>query len=303
MARIEYSDFDPAWITRRLRDRTTFLDEPGFDWTADAGGLSNGAQSAYHCASFAYAAAQGEQAPARLELSLSARVVAHLCLVTALDEVRYQIDGRPSHSLRRAAKLGTLTSSGCVESMWLAMAMRDRNAREIFCSVPTDAVRGLSGVSEPDYAYARQDAVRAFLRGRLEAPELLARALELTDPSQLDDDLVDYTLMIVVPAMEVLFQIIDDDAAGYDDALAEALVQHRRYYTEVQPRTTEIAKRPRGEALLPITLLGLAAIAYDRGLRSSVESDYLPPSIVRGEHRANSTRVLLDPIALRDGVA
>jgi len=67
------------------------------------------------------------------------------------------------------------------------------------------------------------------------------------------------------------------DAAGLEVALTEAVIQHKKYWSSKAKRRNEDV----GFVSLP--LLGLAALAWDRGLRFRVESDYLPRTWVTGE--------------------
>jgi len=73
----------------------------------------------------------------------------------------------------------------------------------------------------------------------------------------------------------VLERIAENDADGFNTALAEMLGLHRDYYTSGD----RIGDRD-GE--LSFDALGLACLAHDRGLPVRVESDYLPRAVIEG---------------------
>lgn len=73
----------------------------------------------------------------------------------------------------------------------------------------------------------------------------------------------------------MLERIAENDADGFNTALAEMLGLHRDYYTSGD----RIGDRD-GE--LSFDALGLACLAHDRGLPVRVESDYLPRAVIEG---------------------
>ena len=67
-----------------------------------------------------------------------------------------------------------------------------------------------------------------------------------------------------------------DHEREFNEALAQALEQHKAYYTA----DSKLADDPRGfVALAP---LALACIAKDSGLNVDVESDYMPKHLLLG---------------------
>jgi hypothetical protein len=77
--------------------------------------------------------------------------------------------------------------------------------------------------------------------------------------------------------LEVLRQLERQDETAFNAALAEALKGHKAHWSS----TAELRKLLDGLVSLPLT--AIAALAHDRGLKVTVESDYLPPSWVTGE--------------------
>lgn len=79
------------------------------------------------------------------------------------------------------------------------------------------------------------------------------------------------------PRLDLLPPLVDRDAIGFEAALDRALEAHKEYWS----KTAKRRKDPEGFVALDLT--ALAALAWDRGLRFQVDSDYLPWSWVTGE--------------------
>jgi hypothetical protein len=100
-----------------------------------------------------------------------------------------------------------------------------------------------------------------------------SKALTATDPDREDIRAWDWTLRLDVPRMELLFYALtrDNDFAG---ALDKAVVRHKEYWTKTEERRRD----PIG--FLAIELVSLAVIARDRQIPISIDSEYLPPSLI-----------------------
>lgn len=79
------------------------------------------------------------------------------------------------------------------------------------------------------------------------------------------------------PLLDTLPPLDAGDAAGFGKALAAALQRHRKYWGGTEKRRQD----RHGWVSWPLT--AVAALAWDRGLRFDVESDYTPTSWVRGD--------------------
>lgn len=80
-----------------------------------------------------------------------------------------------------------------------------------------------------------------------------------------------------VPFLDVLRQLDCGDNVGLDRALTEAIEMHKKFWSS----TEKLRKDFNGFVSLQLTML--AVIAWDRGMRFDVESDYIPTSWVRGK--------------------
>lgn len=158
---------------------------------------------------------------------------------------------------------------------FLAAICRERELLDVLCDTPSAVLRESSSKAD-EYAYLYVDALRAFWRQEDQAPALLLEALKATDPEQLAIAAEDYVLDVVVPQMEVLYRLMDQDAPGFNKVLQKAVQLHRDYWKKGDRQND-----PDGYLSFPLT--GLASFAYDAGLPVEVESDYLPPRLVLGE--------------------
>ena len=101
---------------------------------------------------------------------------------------------------------------------------------------------------------------------------LKARSAEISDPEG-----IEHVRCLSIPYLQVLRKLGARDSLGFETALTEALKLHKKYWS------AKASRRKEEVGFVSLALLGLAALAWDRGLRFKVESDYLPWSWVTGE--------------------
>jgi hypothetical protein len=189
-------------------------------------------------------------------------------------QVEVRLGGR-TVSAPAAVDLSLVHPGNWQSGYFLAAIAREADLLEVLCRTPTELLRQSSSKAD-EYAYLYVDALRAFWRREEQAPALLLQALKATDPEQLQLASADYVLDLVVPQMEVLYRLMDADAAGFNKALEKALELHRGYWKKGDRKND-----PEGYISFPLT--GLASLAQDSGVPVRVESDYLPPALVQGE--------------------
>ncbi len=81
---------------------------------------------------------------------------------------------------------------------------------------------------------------------------------------------------LVMPYIGVLPYLEKGHEPGFAAALTEALREHQRYWGATEKR------RNTNDGLVALSLTAVAALAWDRGMRFDVESDYMPGSWVSG---------------------
>ena len=85
------------------------------------------------------------------------------------------------------------------------------------------------------------------------------------------------TRMLGGTEYRVLRALDRGDVNGFNEALTEAVQLHKKYWSATE------ARRRNMEGYVSLHLTAAAALAWDRGLRFTLESDYLPTSWVRGD--------------------
>jgi hypothetical protein len=164
----------------------------------------------------------------------------------------------------------------------LAVLVRDRETLDRLCRVPLDVLRA-SPTRTDEYAYLYVDALQGYWRSEQDTPARLTRALEETEPAKVPIAGPDFVLDLIVPEMELLYRVMLGDAAAFNASLASALELYKKYWSHAKR-----AYAPEGQ--LAWGALAMASLAHEQGLAVTVESDYLPPRLWRGECRALSPR-------------
>ena len=168
----------------------------------------------------------------------------------------------------------TAHSGSWTDGFFLSALLRDLASLDFLCSVPQSVLKQSSTRSDT-YSYLFVSTLQGFWRGSADTPQRLEAALEATDPGKLKLVPAELVLNIVVPAMELLFHIMNEDPTGFNPALAKALSNHKSYWNKGKRR-----KDPRG--FFPVAIAGLAAFAHDRGLDIRLDSEYLPQQLITG---------------------
>ncbi|MCZ2342868.1 MAG: immunity 49 family protein [Bacteroidales bacterium] len=148
------------------------------------------------------------------------------------------------------------------------------------CRVTKDTFRGSSLVGYTDEEYWFMELKqRAWQESGFGWEPLLAKceAYEVRAAIISNSDGAEAVRRVRAPYLRVLRKLGERDAAGLEAALTDALMLHKEYWSATEERRKELL------GLVSLPLVALAALAWDRGLRFEVESDYLPWSWVTGE--------------------
>lgn len=148
-----------------------------------------------------------------------------------------------------------------------AMTLRDARALEDLCRFEARGFGGSYDAFHDRYA----EAVMAFVAGQ-DCSALLDAA---TVAAERAEAFPERGLRLGVPLLRVVRAVVQDDAAAYNERLADALTWYRTLYN--RPPDKQDAS-----GVVPLRYLGWCALAYDRGLSCTVKSDYLPTWLVEG---------------------
>jgi hypothetical protein len=174
---------------------------------------------------------------------------------------------------------GTIDASTAYSQRWitgffLSRICRDNESTKLLCQSLTTQL-AQSSTREPEYRHLLVDALKAVWSGESDTGRHIIQALKATDPDRDDIRAPEWTLMIDVPLMQLLFYVWGHDK-DFSEALVKAVLRHKEYWSKTRDR------RQDWDGFLPIELLGLAAMAYDRQIPFHIDSEYLPQGLIQG---------------------
>lgn len=185
---------------------------------------------------------------------------------------------------------------------WLARIFRDTDGLNWICNVPIE-VLGSQANTDEDYFPWAEGLQELHLAGRdprslvqdaidmVEATMVNARTVGSPDDDRdfdWDNDWDDLCIIrqnrdriqrISLPAYRTLASLLDEDETGFNANLLNAVQLHQNYW-DYDGEDGNRSRNPTGYIALALT--GIAALAHDRGMRVTVESDYLPGYLVQG---------------------
>ena len=162
----------------------------------------------------------------------------------------------------------------------LALIARQTVPLDYLCRVTKETFQGSSLVGYTDEEYWLMELKqRAWQDPNFGWEPLLAKCETLKSRSAECSDLegIKHVQCLGIPYLLVLRKLCERDSLGLETVLTEALKLHKQYWS------AKASRRKEEVGFVSLPLLGLAALAWDRGLRFKVESDYLPWSWVTGE--------------------
>ncbi|MEU9255050.1 immunity 49 family protein [Streptomyces sp. NPDC048270] len=149
--------------------------------------------------------------------------------------------------------------------------------------MPVSLLRDCGGVLD-EYVYSWVETLQSFWLRRDDVSRRLVRAVDLSAPEAarvLDAETMGKPKY---PPIMMFYRYLRNDAAGFNEALNEALVWHKEYWTADEDRTQNI------EGVVSIAPLAIACLAKANGIAIEVESGYLPDALLdfawRGEFDA-----------------
>jgi hypothetical protein len=161
---------------------------------------------------------------------------------------------------------------------YLCLITRQTHLTDEVCRVPNDVFRhsDIVGAATEDYSYG--DMLRAVWTHEhfTRTPIFVRVEAECRRNADTNRRKPNYVRLITLPYLQALRYLEERDDKGFAAALTEALQGHKEYWSHSKYR-----QEFNGFVSVPLT--AVAALAWDRGLRFAVDSDYLPLSWVRGD--------------------
>ncbi|MFF9983007.1 immunity 49 family protein [Streptomyces erythrochromogenes] len=199
---------------------------------------------------------------------------------------RETVTCRVRHEERHLATTGPqtyLSAHTWIDAFYLAMICRDAAGLDMLARVPVSLLRAFGGRLD-EYAYAWVETLQSFWLRRDDLRAHLVRAVNLCVPEQARTLDGDEMANLCRPPIMMLYRYLRGDATGFNGSLADALRQHKEYWTADEDRKVII------HGVVALGPLAIACLAKANGLPVEVESGYLPEALLdfawRGEFDA-----------------
>jgi Immunity protein 49 len=198
------------------------------------------------------------------------------------EHIQVTIMGDVAITLSTTGSSSTTDTDSWLCGFFVAMVRRDTEALHVLAHIPLEIIRNSSTKSN-EYVYLYVDVLQALWRNEKDLGTRLVNAVEATDPEKLERG-VDYALAIVVPVINLLFQLLKNDVPQFHHVLSSALERHKKFWSVNEMRSRD----PYGFIAWP--LLAIACLAYEFKMPIEVESEYLPLRLLHGECRARGKK-------------
>lgn len=170
-----------------------------------------------------------------------------------------------------------------LDAFYLAVICREATRLDMLARIPVSLLRDFGGALD-EYTYAWVETLQSFWLRRDALCTHLVRAVDLSAPEH--TRVVDAETMTKLryPPIMMLYRYLRNDAAGFNEALADAVRRHNEYCTADEDRAQNI------QGVVALAPLAIACLAKANGIPVEVETDYLPEALLdfawRGEFDA-----------------
>lgn len=159
-------------------------------------------------------------------------------------------------------------------AFWFAIICRDQDRMAQMCQVPLEVLRA-SGAHCDEYVYDWVDTLQRYWLERPRLMDKLSAAIDNSYPEVATIASRDLVQNILYQPINLFYQFLRKDHAGFNAALVDALQLHKNYWTVDEKRANDLGG---SVALGP---LAIACLAYDAGFPIDVDSEYLPKHLLQ----------------------
>lgn len=163
------------------------------------------------------------------------------------------------------------------DAYYLSVITRQHDCLGSLCQVPYSMLMQSSTTAGAEINYKYVDLLKAVIEDQRFTCHSVFKELEQlcrSGPSGKPPNRVVRDL--TMPGLEVLRQLEAKDEVAFNRSLDDAVRGHKKYWSS----TKKLSEEWLGLVSLPLT--AYAALGHDRGMRITVEADYLPMSWVTG---------------------
>ncbi|WP_395372267.1 immunity 49 family protein [Streptomyces tubercidicus] len=208
----------------------------------------------------------------------------HSAVFAAAAPDRETVTSKIRQEKRHLATTGPQTYADTwLDAFYLAVICREATRLDMLARIPVSLLRDFGGALD-EYTYAWVETLQSFWLRRDALCTHLVRAVDLSAPEH--TRVVDAETMTKLryPPIMMLYRYLRNDAAGFNEALADAVRRHNEYCTADEDRAQNI------QGVVALAPLAIACLAKANGIPVEVETDYLPEALLdfawRGEFDA-----------------
>lgn len=189
------------------------------------------------------------------------------------DAIAFALDDQHRVTLSGDIDESAVHAPAWIEGMWCALAAGDDLSQHWLATVPVSDLRA-PGVQHARFAFAMGEFLRSLVSKDGRHGQWLGDALEQCNDNA---DMVlaanrDWVDAIDFPALRAAYHALDRDAIGFNNALAELLQEHRRYWSQAEYRLAV-------DGLLSVRACALCRLAAGLGVAVDISSAYMPPAV------------------------
>ncbi|MGW6783340.1 immunity 49 family protein [Streptomyces sp. NPDC054987] len=210
----------------------------------------------------------------------------HSAVFAAVESDRETVTCKIRQEERHLATTGPQTylhADTWLDAFYLAVITREAARLDMLARVPVSLLRDFGGALD-EYTYAWVETLRSFWLRRDDLRTHLVRAVDLSAPDQARVIDAEEMGKLRYPPIMMLYRYLRNDAAGFNEALADAVRWHKEYWTADEDRMQNI------HGVVASAPLAIACLAKANGIPVEVETDYLPQALLdfawRGEFDA-----------------
>jgi Immunity protein 49 len=169
-----------------------------------------------------------------------------------------------------------------------AFAAGDKPALALLATAPIERIANTPpSVEESSYLVLHARGLQMLAGGDIGGNDLLIGAIQGCNSSAMSEGARTVARLLASPEIELaLLHGMDDQQARdrglptFDEALRNALLWHRHYWTDFEPNPGERHQRHYPEGFIALGPLAWATLRRDASLPFSMTSDYLPRSVI-----------------------
>ncbi|MFF4012281.1 immunity 49 family protein [Streptomyces sp. NPDC001717] len=176
-----------------------------------------------------------------------------------------------------------LTANTWLNAFYLSVICREAARLDMLARIPVSFLRDFGGTLD-EYAYAWVETLQSFWLRRDDLQSHLVRAVDLSAAEHARVIDAEEMTKLKYPPIMMFYRYLRNDAAGFNDALADAVTWHKEYWTANEDRTEHT------HGIVALAPLAIACLAKANNLPVEVQSEYLPEALLdflwRGEFDA-----------------